>query len=79
MKTKKKLANPTKYIVFKLIFIILMSWIYLGNFKVQYIICETGNIKLIKKTKKQKEKANKDLYPVKVMTDFDLKPSLDGE
>ena len=33
--TNTILARPTKYIVFKFIFKILMSWIYFGNFKVQ--------------------------------------------
>ena len=33
----------------------------------------------MKNTMKQKEKANKDLYPTKVLTDFDLKPPFVGE
>ena len=72
--TNTILARPTKYIVFKFIFKILMSWIYFGNFKVQQIICETGKIKLIQNTKKQKEKDSKDFFPLSLILLIGLKP-----
>ena len=49
-----------------------------GKIIVQKSICKTGNKKLIKKTTKQKEKARKDLYPIKEIFDLDLKPPFVG-
>ena len=74
IKTKTKLAKLTKYNVFKLIFKIFISWIYFGNFNVQYIICETGKTKLIKKTNKQNEKANNDFFPFNLILLIGFKP-----
>ena len=73
------LANRTNKIVFKNNSVILRSAKCFGKIIVQYNICKTGNKKLIKNTIKQKENANKDLYPDKLITDFDLDPLFVGE
>ena len=51
-----------------------ISWIYLGNFNVQYTIWDTGKIKLIKKTIEQKEKANNDFFPLSLILFIALNP-----
>ena len=47
---------------------------YFGKLIVKYIICETGKTKLIKKTKKQKEKANIDFFPFNLILLMGLNP-----
>ena len=74
IKIKKVQENPTKSKVLKLIFKISISWIYLGNLIVQYIICETGNTKLIRKTERQKEKAKNDFFPFNLILLMGLNP-----
>ena len=76
MATRHKLASPTKYNVFKLIFKISISWKYFGNLNVQKIIWETGNMKLTKKIKKQNIKGIKDFLPVNLILFIGLKPLL---
>ena len=48
-----------------------------GKIIVQYNICKTGNKKLMKNTAAQNKKAKNDLYFLRAITDFDLKPPFD--
>ena len=56
------LAKNTKKRVFKFNSNMFVSWKYLGNFAVQYIIWLKGNTKLNKKMSKQKNIGYKDFF-----------------
>ena len=73
------LDKNTNKIVFENNSIKFRSAKCLGKIIVQYSICKTGNKKLIKKIVAQNVSAKNDLYPLKIIKDFDLNPPLDGE
>ena len=69
-----KLDKITIIKVFKFKFIISKSKKYLGNFRVQYNIWESGKIKLKNKRKKQNKNIKKDLKPDNLIFGIGLQP-----
>ena len=49
-----------------------ISWKYLGNFIVQYVICDTGKTKLQKNKIEQKVVAKKDLLPIRLIFGIEI-------
>ena len=72
------LDNKTKRIVFENNFIKFKSDKCFGKLIVQYSICKTGNMKLIKKTKKKNKNAKIDFFPLREIDVFFLIPLLVG-
>ena len=71
---KKILDKKTNNIVLMLSDQKSISWKYLGNFIVQYVICDTGKTKLQKNKVKQKNDAKKDALPFRLILGIALLP-----